>query len=43
VVAAGDRYEGPNDWGVPLFDDAKAAASRAAHRALLQAEGVKVH
>jgi hypothetical protein len=43
VVAAGGRYETEADWGVPLYDEGKAAASQAAYRALLRAEGVKVH
>lgn len=43
VVAAGGRYEGPADWGVPLFDDARARQSREAYRELLRSEGVKVH
>lgn len=43
VVAAGARYEGPADWGVPLFDEARAAASKAAYRDLIRGEGTKVH
>jgi hypothetical protein len=43
VLASGARYEGPDDWGVPLFDDARAAASKAAYRDLIRGEGTKVH
>jgi hypothetical protein len=43
VVAAGSRYEGPADWGVPLFDDARAAESRAAYRELIRGDGTMVH
>lgn len=42
VLGAGARYEGPDDWGVPLFDDAKAIAAREAFRARLSEE-TKVH
>lgn len=43
VTAAGDRYEVPADWGVPLRDPERQAAAQAAYRALLRREGVKVH
>jgi len=43
VIGAGSRYEGPDDWGVPLYDEARAQASREAFREQLRREGVKVH
>ena len=42
VIGAGARYEGPADWGLPLFDEAKAQASREAFRSRLLDE-TKVH
>lgn len=38
VMAAGSRYEGPDDWGVPLFDEAKARQSRETYRELIERE-----
>lgn len=43
VLAVGGRYEGPDDWGVPLFDEGQAATAREAFRELLASEGTKVH
>ena len=43
VVAAGDRYDGPDLWTRPLEDDERARASRAAYLATLEREGMKTH
>jgi hypothetical protein len=32
VKAAGHRYERPEDWGVPLWDDERAAQIQRAYR-----------
>lgn len=42
VVAAGQRYEGPSDWGVPLHDPGRQAARMRDFEAKLRREG-KVH
>lgn len=38
VLAAGDRYVVPEDYGRPLDDPARAAASRVAFLAMLERE-----
>jgi hypothetical protein len=38
VLAGGERYENAEDWGVPLYDEERAAESRRRYRELLERE-----